>query len=983
MNKYNYKFIEEKWQKIWSENKSFESDLEKKKKFFLTIPFPYLNGNLHAGHVRTFTIGDTISRYKRMVGFNVLFPMGFHVTGTPIVGLAEQIKKKDKQTINVYSKYHNIPIDKLLNLDTPEKIVDYFKIESEKDMRNIGYSIDWRCKFTTTSPEFKKFVEWQYHTLEDKKLLVKGSHPVKWCPNDKNPVEDHDILKGEEATIIEYIIMKFRYKNIIFPCATLRPETIYGVTNLWISTNIKYCKIQVISKENIDELWIVSEECYEKLKYTDNNIVFIEYINIQNCIGIKLKNPSTDELVTILPATFIENKIGTGVVMSVPAHSLNDYLALNDFIKLINTNDNHFSEKINKKEIINIKPIKVIEIKEKTINEKSNKKELNVLDIISSFNLEKQDDKKIKDATKILYKKEFNNGILLPIAGKYSGFLVSSIKDQLIEDFISQGIATKFYELSEEVICRCGSSCLINMVKDQWFLNYSNNNWKNKVKSCIENMAIIPEDMRTEFENKINWLKDKACARKKGLGTNLPSDPTWLIESLGDSTIYMAYYIISKYINEKKIHVNNLTIEFFDYIFLQKGNINEVIEKAKIKKEILTNIKNEFCYWYPVDLRSSGKDLVPNHLLFYLFHHVAIFDKKYWPLKIAVNGFVSLEGEKMSKSKGPLLTLKTALKEYGADITRFYILSKAEQTQDLDWKNNEIESTKKKIENFYNYIIEENEKNKINLKDEKIYCWLESKLQKYIKEANSSFENIKTRNAIQNIFYLLKNDIKWYHKRGGNNNLKNIFNIWLKLLYPFIPHVCEELWSNLGHFNYLYEEKYPQFDSNKINNELELFENSIFNITKDIEEIKNIASIEKIKDIYIITSKSWKYKILEMILNILESRADFDSEYILKEILSSEPMKNIAKDAKSYLIKILNNLKSLCINERKSYLKCFINEEYLLASEVKFFEKEFNCKVHIINSKNINMIKEVDNIYEELNLKIKRAEPGKPALYIL
>ncbi|MFN3384399.1 MAG: class I tRNA ligase family protein, partial [Archaeoglobaceae archaeon] len=108
--------IEEKWQKAWESARIFEAEPNEKKKFFLTVPYPYLNGNLHAGHTRTFTIGDAFARYMRMRGYNVLFPLGFHVTGTPIIGLAELIAKRDEKTIEVYTKFHDVPLEDLLSL---------------------------------------------------------------------------------------------------------------------------------------------------------------------------------------------------------------------------------------------------------------------------------------------------------------------------------------------------------------------------------------------------------------------------------------------------------------------------------------------------------------------------------------------------------------------------------------------------------------------------------------------------------------------------------------------------------------------------------------------------------------------------------------------------------------------------------------------------------------------------------------------------
>lgn len=318
----DFREIEEKWQKKWEESRIFQADPDDREKFFITIPYPYLNGNLHAGHTRTFTIGDAVARYKRMLGYNVLFPMGFHVTGTPIIGLAELIQKRDERTIKVYTQYHNVPEEILLTLTTPERIVEYFSKEAEKAMKMIGYSIDWRRKFTTMDECYQKFIEWQYWRLKEKGLIVKGSHPVRFCPNDNNPVEDHDLLMGEEATIVEYTVIKFRLGDIIFPCATLRPETVFGVTNIWLKPT-KY----VLAKVD-GEKWIVSFEAFEKLKYFDKKVEKLGEVDAEEFFGKVVENPVTKEKVPILPAEFIDTDNATGVVMSVPAHAPYDYVAL-------------------------------------------------------------------------------------------------------------------------------------------------------------------------------------------------------------------------------------------------------------------------------------------------------------------------------------------------------------------------------------------------------------------------------------------------------------------------------------------------------------------------------------------------------------------------------------------------------------------------------------------------------------------------------
>ena len=986
---YDPKVIEEKWQKIWKENRTFQADPDHtKQKFMITIPFPYLNGNLHAGHTRTFTIGDVVARYKRMQGRNVLFPMGFHVTGTPIVGLADLVKNRNRQTIEVYRKFHGIPEEKFLTLDEPEKIVDFFKVEAEHDMSIIGYSVDWRRKFTTTSPAFKKFVEWQYKTLEAKGLIVKGSHPVKWCPFDKNPVEDHDILKGEEATIVDYTLIKFRYKDMIFPCATLRPETTYGVTNLWINPEVQYVKA-LVTKGDLEEYWIVSKECFEKLGYTDHDKVeFIQDMQPEEIIGITLKNPVTDDSVVTLPASFVRPDNGSGVVMSVPAHAPFDFLALRDLTKP------EAEEELKKfglstEDTKKIRPVSLIEVPEYG--------EFPAAEIVEQMGIVDQNDEKAEEATKTIYRREFHGGKLKENTGKYHGMAVSGIKDRLTQDFIAQGLAEVFYEFSEPVTCRCGTRCVVNMVRDQWFLNYSDPAWKDKVRKCLASMEIIPEDLRQEFENKIDWLKDKACARRKGLGTKLPCDPRWLIESLGDSTIYMAFYTIAKYVNDGTLVPDMLIPEFFDYIFLGKGSAAEISAKNGLDEGMIEQIRDEFEYWYPVDLRSSGKDLVPNHLLFFLFHHVALFDESKWPKAIAVNGFVSLEGQKMSKSKGPLLTLKTAVSEYGADVTRMYVLSAAEQTQDADWQRTGIEAARKQIERFYTFAQDVMESGCLipekGTEMSHIDRWIESRIQNYIKETNEALETIHTRHAVQNAFFLIYNDIKWYHKRGGQRCLKEVIETWTKLMAPFTPHVCEEIWNEFGHETSVAFAPYPVYDPGMVDMHAEVAEDIIEKTMADIEEIRKVAKVTP-KRISLYTFPAWKRTVLEKAVALskeaaskaAEQAADqtggkkkdgFDMGELIRECMADPVIKAHGKEAQKFIRKTAGDVRGSSAEVAERYLNAAVDEKAILLDAKAFFEKEFGCPVDIYSAEDA----EADPACDPQN-KCRFAEPSRPAIYM-
>lgn len=962
---YNSHEIEKKWQKTWDESKIFEPEPDERKKFFITIPYPYLNGNLHAGHTRTFTIGDVVARYKRMLGYNVLFPMAFHATGTPLVGLAELIQKRDPEIMKVYNEYHDISMDVLETLTTPEILVEYFSREAEAAMRSIGYAIDWRRKFTTTDLPYKKFITWQYNLLREKDLVGKGSHPVRWCPNDQNPVEDHDILRGEDATIMDYALIKFRLNEGILPCATLRPETVFGVTNLWVNPEVTHVKIRV--KDSLkEENWIVSREACEKLRYAGKKVEIVGEVKGTALIGKRVKNLVTGSEVLILPASFVKPENGSGIVMSVPAHAPYDYLALQD-LKGVDLSRYGITGDMSQ-----IPLIPLIKVPEYGLYP--------AVDAVKELGVRNQNDPKAEEATKLVYRREFHGGVLTETTGKYAGTKVSKIKEVLTRDLIEQGIADVLHEFSEQpVICRCGTSCVVKLVEDQWFLKYSDPAWKGDVYRCLGGMQMIPEEMRVDFENKVDWLRDKACARRKGLGTNLPWDPQWLIESLGDSTIYMAYYILAKFLGG--LQPDQLKKEFFDYVLLGEGSCEDVARTTGIKKEEIEEIRKEFEYWYPVDLRSSGKDLIPNHLLFYLYHHVAIFPEDKWPKALAINGFVSLEGKKMSKSKGPLLTLKWAVEEYGADITRLYILSTAEHVQDADWRSKDVDATKKQVERFYRMAMDAAKAGGATLPStpqepcgegelKLIDRWMLSKLQSRISETLDALNSIQTRRAVQNAFYLLMNDIKWYERRGGSKVRREVFKTWIKLLAPFIPHLCEEIWQEFED-SYVSLAPYPTPDLSLLDKEGELGEELITATLRDVDEIIRLTKIAP-KKVVLYTSHQWKIKILKKAIEMKKS-GSLQMKTLMEAIMGDPSIREHAKEAPKFAQRILTDIQGMGEALIKLPYEVELDEMVILREAKPFLEKEIGCRVEVYSA---------DNPAYDPKEKSRQAAPMRPAIYI-
>src|SRR5919109_5239249 len=223
---HNLDYVDEKWRRRWRELGIFNVDPDlDKKKYFITVAYPYPNSPQHIGHGRTYTLADTHARYMRMKGYNVLFPMGFHYTGTPILAMSRRVAAGDAELMDTFHKIYKLSDDVISTFAEPVKIASYFHNEIKAGMKEMGYSIDWRREFTTIDRMYSKFISWQFRTLRRKGLIVRGSHPVGWCPRDQNPVSQHDTMDDVEPDFNEYTVVKFRSgDDLVIPAATLRPE---------------------------------------------------------------------------------------------------------------------------------------------------------------------------------------------------------------------------------------------------------------------------------------------------------------------------------------------------------------------------------------------------------------------------------------------------------------------------------------------------------------------------------------------------------------------------------------------------------------------------------------------------------------------------------------------------------------------------------------------------------------------------------------
>lgn len=951
--------IEEKWQRVWQESNLFQSDPNNKKKVYVTVAYPYPSGAMHVGHGRTYTVPDVYARFKRMQGYNVLFPMGWHVTGAPVVGIAKRIQRQDPWTIDIYKNIHKVPESELAKFTDPEYIVKYFGEEYHDVMTRMGYSIDWRREFKTLDPHYQKFIEWQFRKLKNMGLVGIGEHPVKYCPEDQNPVGDHDLLEGEGVGINELTLIKFELDGNYLVAATFRPETLFGATNLWLNPDEDYIKIKIG-----DEKWIIAKDAYDNLTNQKKNIEIEGDVDTNELVGKYVKNPLTGIEHIVLPASFVDPEYGTGVVYSVPGHAPADLIALQDLKK-----NNELLEKFGLvKKIETIQPVGIIKLK--------GYGEIPAQDMLDKFDVKHQNDPNLKEATNEIYKLEHAKGVMDEKTGDYNGYKVVDARDEIIQLLLKDKLGDILFEFAERpVICRCGTKCVVKILEDQWFLKYSDEEWKELTYQCLESMNIIPEEIRANFKYYIGWLQDWACSRRIGLGTKLPWNTDWLIEPLSDSTIYMAYYTIAKYMNS--IDPEDLNDEFFDEVFL---DIKSDKSSVKIDSELTKQMRDEFNYWYPLDWRLSAKDLVGNHLSFHMFHHSAIFPRDKWPQGIVVFGMGLLEGNKMSSSKGNIIMLEDAINTYGSDVIRLFLMSSAEPWQDFDWRENEVRGISKRMEWFFEFArrVEKIYGSQILIMDhlnppsveQPISKWMLAQVNMRINDATEALEGFQTRKALQDAFFLFKKDIdhlfyRIEHQTEDEEAMNEIaevlvymLGVWIRLMVPFVPHGCEELWNKFRGEGLVSTTPWPEYFAELVDESVQKGEEIVHGLSQDINEIKKVINIKPQK-IHVYVAPEWKWKLFEI--------ADGIGKPDIGKIMQTAIKQNIHDNKKE----IAEFAKKIGKEMTKMKYVGIIDEYSILKDSIEFLSGEADAEIVVYDEPS----------YDPEN-KSRNAMPYKPAIYI-
>lgn len=936
--------IQNKWQKAWEKNKAFQPEINKKTKFMTTFPYPYVNGLPHIGHLFSIMRSEVAARYKRHQGFNVLFPQGWHATGSPIVNAAKRIKEKEPKQIKIL-KDLRIPDKDLKKFENPKHWPKYFCKEYKKDLQAMGLSIDWRREFVTTelNPHYDKFIQWQFNTLKKKGYVIKGKFPVVWCPKDNCAVSDHARVEGEGETPKDFIWIKFKLKDsdLILMAGTTRPDALLAQTHLWIDPDATYHIVEVEK-----EKWVVGKEALEKIEEQFGKPKIVGEITSDELMGKWVKGPLVDYDIYIVPAWFIDANVGSGIVYSALEDPV-DLIEIQDIQKdLARLKKYHLDLEVIKK----LKPFSIIKVP--GLGDNLGQEMIDKYKIVSA-----QEKHKVKQAKDDLNKTIYRKGVMKKNCGKYAGMSVEKAQALIKKDLIKAKDGVMFYELTGRVVCRCLTEAIVKVVEDQWFLDYGNEKWKKLVHKNLKQLKLYPEKARAQFEYVVDWLHQWACTREEGLGTRLPWDKQWLIESLSDSTIYNAYYTFNHLL--EKIPIKKIDDAFFDYLLLGKG------KKPAIKN--IEKMKQEFNYWYPTDFRNSGKDLIQNHLTFYLFNHTAIFPEKFWPKGIGVNGWVTVDGNKMSKSLGNMIPVRDMATKFSADASRITILYGGESLDDPNWDTNFAKSVVTKLEQFTVYCQKNYNKGRTgSLKA--IDKWALSKLNQLIKESTEEMEQTMFRSAIQKIFFDTQQMVRWYKRRTHDDRhkdvMKKIIEAQVIMVSPFIPHLCEEIWERLGKNktgkDFVSFASWPKVDKKSLDSEADQGEILIEQTLSDLQSVMKLAKVEKPKKIMFFVSPLWKYKFYEKLAKAMK-KTRHPGE-LMKAMMKTD-LKKHGKVITKMIPKLARvGLPSLILSQKK--------EQQTLTTAKDFFQTLYKCEIEVIAAE-----KSKEN-------KAQQASPGKVAILV-
>jgi leucyl-tRNA synthetase len=766
VSRYNFKQIEDKWRSIWDKNKTFKAEINKnKKKFYCLEMFPYPSGKIHMGHVRNYTIGDVLARYKKLKGFNVLHPMGWDSFGMP----AENAAKQN-------------------NLNPKEWTEDNIKT-MKAQLKLLGLSIDWDREISTCSPDYYKHQQEIFLDLYDKGLVYRKKSYVNWDPIEKTVLANEQVIDGrgwrsgalverkqlnqwffkisnfseellQDLKLLEHWPEKVKtmQKNWIgksngceiafkiegskyiksIECYTTRPDTLFGFSFLALSVDHPISKYY-----SEDNEFIKFKKLCSKTGTTEESIAQAEKIGFKtNLVAV---NPLDEEnKVPVYFANFVLMDYGFGAVFGCPAHDQRDY----DFAKKYN-------------------------LKIKTVVKPENQ----------SDNFLVNDEPYTGPGT--LINSKFLNGLKVP----------NQSIDETIKILESKKIGKRKtnYRLKDWGISRQRYwGCPIPIAYDEN---------DNIVKIEKKDLPVkLPQDVNINSNgNPLDNHKDWKTFFINGKKFRRETDT---LDTFVDSSWYYLRFC-SNTLKNKPFEENDLTywmpvdqyiggVEhailhlLYSRFFVRAINLNNNNFNLK---EPFSGLFTQGMVCHETYKDDKGNWLSPDEIISDNGKDYFLKNDKTKSIKVGPS-------ESMSKSKKNTIDPQNIIEKYGADSVRFFILADSPPEKDVQWSEEGIISAYKFIQKFW--ILNQQISQIINTKEEEINQSIDIFTNQVIKKINQSLEKFR-----YNVVIAVYHEAYSFFKKITENkkNFKNLKINYSKLLItmtPVIPHLANECLLMMG-----------------------------------------------------------------------------------------------------------------------------------------------------------------------------------------
>jgi len=733
-------------------------------------------------------------------------------------------------------KAMDIKPEDMLPFAEPEYWLNYFPPKGVRDLQRFGCPTDFRRSFITTSinPYYDSFIRWQFTKLKASEKIGFGKRPTIFSPLDGQACMDHDRADGEgvgpqEYTAIKIELLEFpkvmeplKGKKVFLLAATLRAETMPGQTNCWILPEGKYGCF----KKSDKEVYVCSHRAARNMSFQELLVPWgkpeclLEVMG-KDLMGCKVSAPtSAYKEVHLLPLLTIKMDKGTGIVTSVPSDSPDDYAAFMDLMKPAKRD--HYGIKAEW-----VEPFKLIPIIDVEID--GEMRSMAAQYMCEKLGVQSQKDTvKLQEAHDVCYKLGFDKGLMS--TGPFKGMPVKDAKFAFRAVMVADGQAFVYHEPEKKVTSRTGDDCVVAGI-DQWYLKYGDAAWKKQIIDHLQSdqFCTYNDRIKDSFLEAIGWLKEWACSRSFGLGTRVPWDEQFIIESLSDSTIYMAYYTVAHFLQadlngaeatKDGIKPEDLTPEVWDFVFLtpEEGKV----PKSKIPEKTLKAMRKEFRFWYPMDLRVSGKDLIQNHLTMSLYNHACVWEKEpeLWPKGFFCNGWLLVNNEKMSKSKGNFFTVADIIQKYSADTVRLALANSGDTLEPANFDesvcNKALLSFPVFLENM-KAIVEGKEPLREGKADLFADKWFANELNRLAAESKTLYATMYYREALRTAYFEFTGSFDQYKdvcRAGKTKPHKSLVMRYLEwqmiVLSPICPHFCEHGWSLLGKKGSVLDARYPE-----------------------------------------------------------------------------------------------------------------------------------------------------------------------------